>query len=183
MDNIYYFMELIIIGSFMNNIFSLLGAILILAGVSFAKNNQERIEVEEHLFSDNYLINGNPVPWNDVEKRLAQNPTAEEECNSAGNYKIGAIAFTAIGGIAIGFGVSQLIIGSITPGETSTMGPTTLLPLGGGLAILGLALKFFSISNQTYRSAIDIYNNENEETPFTMELVPTGQGIAVAFKF
>ena len=70
----------------MNNVFSLLGAILILAGVSFAKNNKEQIEIEVHTFSDNYLINGNPVPWNDVEKRLAQNPTAEEECNSAENY-------------------------------------------------------------------------------------------------
>lgn len=167
----------------MNNIFSLLGAVLIFAGVSFAQNNQEQIEIEEHTFSDNYLINGSPVNWDKVKERLDQNPGAVEECKSAGNYKIGAFAFTAVGGIAVGFGVSQLIIGSITPGETSTMGPTTLLPLGGGLAVLGLALKFFSISNKTYRSAIDIYNNENGDTSFKMELVPTDQGVAVAFKF
>ncbi len=167
---------------------------ILLSSAAFAQNGENTkhtITRDAGFFSTTYTIDGQDATADDVEATLSEVPDAQSKWGTANTMHYVALGLGFAGGFLIGYKAME----GAGQGETDYK-----IGLAAGIGIVLVAVILDKVSSAKKNGAIELYNSENgkrksfddsedqyeddeDETAFNIQLVPTQGGMGLAFNF
>lgn len=168
---------------------------IFLSSAAFAqgtgKTEKHTITRDEGFFTTDYTIDGQEASASDVKATLSEVPDAESKWGTANILHYTALGLAFAGGALAGY---KAVEGAGQGDVDYKMG------LAAGIGMVVVALILDRVSSAKKNGAIELYNSENgrrsfdypeenddededEESAFNIQLVPTQCGVGLAFNF
>lgn len=148
---------------------------------------QSRLSYQGNSRGQQYMIDGEDVPFEVFRSTLYQNPVAAKQFLSARTVKTVGGVLSCVGGFAFGWGLGAKLFAG-TDHNRTPQNPErknlleshdALLVYGGAVMAAGIVMSV--VGNGKMNKALDIYNNPSADTSLKFGFTTSGVGFSMRF--